>query len=41
LTTEDGTQLNIDALYHIASSCFTEARDEKTGALRHVVEFKT
>lgn len=40
LTTENGTQLNLDALYKIAPSCFTEARDEKTGALRHVVDFK-
>ena len=40
LTTEDGTQLNLNALYKIAPSCFTEARDEKTGALRHVVDFK-
>ena len=40
LTTEDGTQLNLDALYKIAPSCFTETRDEKTGALRHVVDFK-
>ena len=39
LTTEDGTQLNLDALYKIAPSCFTEARDEKTGELRHVVDF--
>lgn len=40
LTTEDGTQLNLNALYKIAPSCFTEARDEKTGALRHMVDFK-
>ena len=40
LTTEDGTQVNLDVLYKIAPSCFTEARDEKTGALRHVVDFK-
>ena len=40
LTTEDGTQLNLEALYKIAPSCFIEARDEKTGALRHVVDFK-
>lgn len=40
LTTEDGTQVNLDALYKIAPSCFTEARDENTGALRHVVDFK-
>ena len=39
LTTEDGTQLNLDALYTIAPSCFTEARAEKTGALRHAVAF--
>ena len=40
LTTEDGTQLNLDSLYKIAPSCFTEAKDEKTGELRHVVDFK-
>ena len=40
LTTEDGTQVKLDALYKVAPSCFTEARDEKTGALRHVVDFK-
>lgn len=40
LTTEDGTQVNLDVLYKIAPSCFTEARDENTGALRHVVDFK-
>lgn len=40
LSSLDGTQLNLDALYKIAPSCFTEARDEKTGALRHVVDFK-
>ena len=40
LTTEDGTQVNLDALYKIAPSCFTEARDEKTGVLRRMVDFK-
>lgn len=40
LTSEDGTKLNLDALYKIAPSCFTEAKDEKTGELRHVVDFK-
>lgn len=40
LSSEDGTKLNLDALYKIAPSCFTEARDEKTGELRHVVDFK-
>ena len=27
----DGAQLNLDALYQIAPSCFTEAVDSKTG----------
>ena len=27
----DGSQLNLDALYQIAPSCFTEAADPKTG----------
>lgn len=27
----DGAQLNLDALYQIAPSCFTEAADPKTG----------
>ena len=27
----DGVQLNLDALYQIAPSCFTEAADPKTG----------
>lgn len=40
LTTDDGAKLNLDALYKIVPSCFTEARDEKTGELRHVVDFK-
>ena len=40
LSSLDGTQINLEALYKIAPSCFTEARDEKTGALRHVVDFK-
>jgi adenine-specific DNA-methyltransferase len=40
LTTEDGTQVNLNALYKIAPSCFTEVRNEKTGELRHVVDFK-
>lgn len=38
--TEDGTKLNLEALYKIAPSCFTEVRDKKTGELRHVVDFK-
>lgn len=39
LTSESSTQLDLEALYKIAPSCFTETRDEKTGELRHVVDF--
>ena len=31
LQSADGVQLNLDALYQIAPSCFTEAPDPKTG----------
>lgn len=41
MSSVDGTQLNLKALYQIAPSCFTEVKDEKTGELRHVVNFKT
>ena len=41
LSSVDGTRLNLEALYQIAPSCFTEVKDEKTGELRHVVNFKT
>lgn len=41
LCSVNGTQLNLEALYQIAPSCFTEVKDEKTGELRHVVNFKT
>ncbi|WP_300730038.1 site-specific DNA-methyltransferase [uncultured Bacteroides sp.] len=46
LISVDGTQLNLEALYQealyqIAPSCFTEVKDDKTGELRHVVNFKT
>ena len=37
-TTIDGSQLNLDALYKIAPSCFTEAKDEN-GNVRRVVDF--
>ena len=36
--TPNGAELNLDALYQIAPSCFTEARDED-GEIRHVVDF--
>lgn len=39
LNTPDGVQLNMDALYQIAPSVFTESRDEKTGELKRVVNF--
>lgn len=35
----DGVQLNLDALYQIAPSCFTEAVDSKTGGVKRVVNF--
>ena len=41
LSSVDGTQLNLEALYQIAPSCFTEVKDDKTGELRHIVNFKT
>lgn len=41
LNSVDGTQLNLEVLYQIAPSCFTEVKDDKTGELRHVVNFKT
>ncbi|MGM9779549.1 MAG: site-specific DNA-methyltransferase, partial [Prevotella sp.] len=39
LNTSEGAQLNMDALYQIAPSVFTESRDEKTGELKRVVNF--
>ena len=39
LNTTDGARLNMDALYKIAPSVFTESRDEKTGVLKRVVNF--
>ncbi|WP_278562720.1 site-specific DNA-methyltransferase [Phocaeicola plebeius] len=41
LSSVDRTQLNLEALYQIAPSCFTEVKDDRTGELRHVVNFKT
>ncbi|MDR4930055.1 site-specific DNA-methyltransferase [Segatella bryantii] len=35
----DGAQLNLDALYQIAPSCFTEATDPKSGKIKRVVNF--
>lgn len=39
LQSADGAQLNLDALYQIAPSCFTEAADPKTGGVKRVVNF--
>lgn len=39
METESGSKINLDALYKIVPSCFTETRDEKTGELRHTVDF--
>lgn len=39
LKSVDGAQLNLDALYQIAPSCFTEAADPKTGKIKRVVNF--
>lgn len=40
LHSESGAQLNMDALYRIAPSVFTEARDEKTGRVSRKVDFE-
>lgn len=37
----DGSKLSLDALFRIAPSCFTEVKDDKTGAVKHVVNSKT
>lgn len=39
LQSADGVQLNLDALYKIAPSCFTEAADPKTGKIKRMVNF--
>jgi len=40
LNSEDGAQLNMDALYQIAPSVFTEALDPKTGKVARKVNFE-
>jgi site-specific DNA-methyltransferase (adenine-specific) len=37
---EAGSQLNLEALYTIAPSCFTEVQDPKTGETKRVVNFE-
>ena len=40
-TSVDGTKINLEALYQIAPSCFTEEKDEATGEIKRVVNFET
>ena len=40
LSSADGTQLNMEALYQIAPSVFTETRDPKTGEVSRKVNFE-
>jgi adenine-specific DNA-methyltransferase len=39
LNSEDGTQINLEALYQIAPSAFTEVKDSSTGKVEHKVNF--
>ena len=41
LQSADGARFNLDALYQIAPSCFTEAADPKTGKIKRMVNFDT
>lgn len=40
-TSVDGTKINLEALYQIAPSCFTEEKDKETGEIKRVVNFET
>ena len=40
-TSVDGTKINLEALYQIAPSCFTEKKDKETGEIERVVNFET
>lgn len=40
LNSVDGTQLNLDALYQVVPSAFTEVRDDKTGEISRKVNFE-
>lgn len=39
LQSADGAQLNLDALYQIAPSCFTEVADAQWGGVKRVINF--
>ncbi|MDD6103289.1 MAG: site-specific DNA-methyltransferase [Bacteroidales bacterium] len=39
LTSASASEINLEALYQICPSCFTEVKDEKTGELTHKINF--
>ena len=41
LTSASCSEINLEALYQICPSCFTEVKDEKTGELTHKINFGT
>ena len=41
LTSASGSEINLEALYQICPSCFTEVKDEKTEELAHKINFST
>lgn len=41
LASASGSELNLEALYQIMPSAFTEVRDEKTGDITHKINFST
>ena len=41
LTSASGSEINLEALYQICPSCFTEVKDENTGELTHKINFST
>lgn len=41
LASASGSELNLEALYQIMPSAFTEVRDEKTGEITHKINFST
>ena len=41
LTSASGSEINLEALYQICPSCFTEVKDDKTGELAHKINFNT
>ena len=41
LTSASGSEINLEALYQMCPSCFTEVKDEKTGELAHKINFST